>query len=346
MSALIPFEFDSSAQLPAYLQQFDLSQSEFLTGANASPPLISTAKGMFTAILDGQPVGAKQNTLTVVIVGESQVGRATGRVWYAGKYDPNAEAKSPDCFSNDGVSPDSTVKQRQADKCATCPQSIKGSGDLPGSVACRYTKTLAVVVLTAGWEVVWNLRLSSQALFAQVDRANNTMGLNALRTALSQKRLTAEMVAVELSFPEGSTGGVRFKPVGILPEDQMRAAWALARDPETRKQLAIVSDTPQVSGHAYEAPALPAYVAPPAAPAPAPVYAAPAPAPVYAAPPAPPAPPPAPVAPPAPVYAAPPAPPAPPPAPVAPPQPVAPAAPAPRATAINNLNNRLAAAFG
>jgi hypothetical protein len=356
MSNIIPFA-ENALAIPSYMSQFNLAESEFLKGGNVTPPLISTNKGMFTAILDGEQQGNRQHTLDVVIVGESPSGRATGRIWYAGAYDPNTSAKSPDCFSNDGKTPDASAPNKQCSNCAECPQNVKGSGQKPGTVDCRFTKTLAVVVPAAGFDTVWQLRVSAQGIFAAADPAAGVYGLNALRSLLVQKRLTAELILTRLSFPEGSTGGIRFQPIGLLAEQDAKQSWAIARDPETVKNLLI------------QAGAVPTGAAPQAQPqqvAPTPVQAAP-PAPVYTAPPAPVAPvyaaPPAPVytAPPAPVYA-PPVPQAPayapPPPPVAAPvyvqpveqehpqvmqQPVA--APVPSDNSVAKLNNRLNAAF-
>lgn len=353
MSNIIPFA-ESALAIPSYMSQFNLAESEFLKGGQVTPPLISTNKGMFTAILDGAQQGNRQHTLDVVIVGESPSGRATGRIWYAGKYDPNAEASAPDCFSNDGKTPDAGATKPQCSNCAECPKNIKGSGDMPGTVACRFTKTLAVVVPAAGFDTVWQLRVSAQGIFAAADPAAGVYGLNALRSLLVQKRLTAELILTRISFPEGSTGGIRFQPVGLLAEQDAKQSWAIARNPDTVKNLLIqsgvaptqaatapatlptlapVASAPLQAAPVYAEPA-PVQQAPVYAPPPAPVYAAPAPvqqAPAYA-------PPPPPVQA-APVYAP----------PVAQEHPQVmqqPAAvPAPPTSAINKLNNRLTAAF-
>jgi hypothetical protein len=49
-----------------------------------------------------------------------------GRAFYEGAYDPN-KVTMPICWSDDGITPDETVTEKQSPACKTCPKSVKGS---------------------------------------------------------------------------------------------------------------------------------------------------------------------------------------------------------------------------
>lgn len=70
-----------------------------------------------------------------------------GRAYYEGTYDP-AKAGAPVCWSDDGITPDATVKEPVHSKCEGCPMSIKGSRTNDNGkavVACSQHRMLAVV---------------------------------------------------------------------------------------------------------------------------------------------------------------------------------------------------------
>jgi hypothetical protein len=267
---------------------------------------ISTTAGMFQAMVGGQPLGIKQHELDVVILAQFPPGRATGRTFFEGIFDP-ANTAPPDCHSADGVAPSSNSLKPQSESCATCPQNAAGSGQTQGSRACRYNKTLAVAVPDYG-NKVFTIKLSAQGLFAKHDPATNAYGLNAFDVVLG-KTLPQE-VLVTLCSPEGATGGVRIRPKGMM---DFATASQYVQQSQTEEVKQAIEEEATVPGLAiskvqalppmqFGAPALQApvqaqgYALPPAQqpvayqPQPAPVAAAPvyaqpaAPAPVYYAP--------------------------------------------------------------
>lgn len=68
-----------------------------------------------------------------------------GRAYYPGTYNP-AQSAAPVCWSPDGKAPDPSSKEKQAELCASCPQSVKGSKLLDGKemVACGSHRMIAV----------------------------------------------------------------------------------------------------------------------------------------------------------------------------------------------------------
>ena len=75
--------------------------------------------------------------------------------FYLKAYNPNEDGQAPDCFSNDGITPDSSAPSKQSDSCATCPMNAWASGkDQNGNAtkgkACSDSKILAVFVPKVG----------------------------------------------------------------------------------------------------------------------------------------------------------------------------------------------------
>lgn len=84
-----------------------------------------------------------------------RVKREVQKSWYASKYNPNEEGRTPDCFSNDGVTPDPLAPSKQCETCANCQYNAYGSGkDQNGNPtngkACSDNKIAAVFVPKVG----------------------------------------------------------------------------------------------------------------------------------------------------------------------------------------------------
>lgn len=70
-----------------------------------------------------------------------------GRALYEGAYDP-AKPGTPSCWSDDGVTPNASVKEPQHAKCDGCPMAVKGSKVTENGkavTACSQHRMLAVV---------------------------------------------------------------------------------------------------------------------------------------------------------------------------------------------------------
>lgn len=83
-------------------------------------------------------------TVQVVVL---NLNPARSRTYYQGAYE-SGKNKSPDCWSSDGAKPDSDCKTPQAQTCASCPMSVKGSkitANQKEVTACATVKRLAVV---------------------------------------------------------------------------------------------------------------------------------------------------------------------------------------------------------
>ena len=219
------------AQLPAFASS-DID-SGLASLASSAPPRLSTKGGRISAIVDGAVVAGPFIEMDIIIVGVFPEGRATSRVYYAGKYTEGSN-DSPTCASARGDVPDAGVEVPQAATCATCPQNVKGSAD-NGGTACGYTKRLAVMLPTIP-EMVFELRVSARGLFekdaALVDGRSWT-GLNsyaatlyALARANPAIKMDMTKVITTISCPLGQTEGLRFSTKGWASAVDYNAAVA------------------------------------------------------------------------------------------------------------------------
>ena len=149
MANIVPFE---SGTLPAYMAGSGPVEN-ILGSAGTNFPVLSIKGKVFTLNRGGEKTlitkpgtdGEPAASLEVIILG---VGPKSGyaRTFYANGYVEGSTEK-PDCSSDDGLAPTADSKERQAVKCAICPQNAIGSGATqqnPKAKACKSSKLLAV----------------------------------------------------------------------------------------------------------------------------------------------------------------------------------------------------------
>lgn len=149
MSALIPAEFGAVSSRFANTQTND----ELSSGIQSSFGLVGYKgkvwsiryRGDETQLMRDDGDGPRGSIEVVVIKASSQV----SKIWYENGYVEGSNA-APDCFSNNGVTPEPTSAKKQCDNCATCPMNQWGSRVTPqgkAGKACADSKRLAVVPL-------------------------------------------------------------------------------------------------------------------------------------------------------------------------------------------------------
>jgi hypothetical protein len=124
---------------------------------------ISIRGGKFRQIINGEQVKvAKGDSMNLIVIDAAPV----ARTYYEGAYDPE-KVSPPTCWSADTTSPapDVAPDNKQASRCADCPQNIKGSGT-GNSRACRYSQRLAVVAEGA-MDEVYQLQLPATSIFGE-----------------------------------------------------------------------------------------------------------------------------------------------------------------------------------
>jgi len=99
--------------------------------------------------IDGRAIDdGPEPFLDVVIV---QCAEHPSKYWYEDAYDPNDDRKPPDCWSSNGVQPDSGAPKKQSEHCVGCKHNVWGSkkprddGRASRGKACTDHKRLVVV---------------------------------------------------------------------------------------------------------------------------------------------------------------------------------------------------------
>lgn len=152
MSNIIPFE---SGKVPAYLKSLNAADlnTDLTSHAGTGFPVISIKGKTFAVVRDGERTVLTKNldgeeipvpSIDVVII---KANKQNSKVFYIKGYQEGAENQKPDCFSNNGTSPDPSIEKPQAKSCAVCPHNQWGSkiGDNGGKgKACSDSVRLAV----------------------------------------------------------------------------------------------------------------------------------------------------------------------------------------------------------
>ena len=211
-------------EVPAFLQGAnglnDLTKA--LAGkAAGGGKRISIRGGVFRKIVGGEEVGKiTSRELNVIIVNAA---RGVSRIYYAGKYDPNAIVP-PTCVSNDGVHPDTKDEGKQSDLCATCAQNIAGSGN-GNSRACRYTRKIAVILEGDSTGDVYQLQLPSTSIFGKGE--GNIHPFESYIKYVAGNGRNINQIVTQISLDTDSdTPKLLFSPARHINEEE----WALASE--------------------------------------------------------------------------------------------------------------------
>jgi hypothetical protein len=272
MSNLVPVDVTIPAHLAARIGAPSVLAQSVMAGLGGGPsfPKISIKSSRFR-IKDGD-TETVLNTLEleVVIVGANP---RLSKTWYAAKWDPNAEASAPNCYSLDGVSPAADAEDPQNDLCASCPKNAWGSAVADNGQqlkACRDHKRLAVVAADDASGPVYLLEVTPAAL----------KGLNQYQRELTMRGIPAEVVKTKVTFDtDASFPKLKFGFGGFLDADTQAVVDGLFGTPEVLEVTGeATANAPAPAPAPKPQPVAPKPVAvvapPPPAPAPAPTPAA------------------------------------------------------------------------
>lgn len=240
MSELTLFAKGGNA-LPAHLRDLELDETtKALMGGGSgggAGKRISIRGGVFRMIVDGKEVAQNEDrSMNIVIVAANP---HVSRSFYAGDYEEGKNI-APDCWSNDGITPDTKVSEPQSDKCATCPQNIAGSAKQGTGRACRYSQRLAVMLENDLMGDVYQLTLPAQSIFGNVE--NGKMPLQAYAKFLGGHGLPITAVVTEMRFDTSSaTPKLTFKAMRPLEADELKNCQEQGRSAEAK---AAVAQTP------------------------------------------------------------------------------------------------------
>ena len=255
--------------LPDFLQTAGVSELTKQLAGRTGVKRIVPKNGIFRKVVGGEEMGKVKGNLDVVIVNASP---AVGRIFYAKQWSPDAEPTAPDCFSNDGQTPDAGSTNPQAARCDGCQQNIKGSG-MGNSKACRYSRRLAMVLEedfgTSLEGEVYQMNLASKSLFGD-SNADNAFTFENYAKYLANNGKSLDYVVTTISFNEDNDNqSVLFSPARFINKGEYAVTGPLTTKPEIQKLVVMTPYQADTAGKALPAPAK-AAAAPAAAEAPEP----------------------------------------------------------------------------
>jgi hypothetical protein len=226
--------FSKGGNVPAHLRNLELDETtKALMGGSGGGKRISIRGGVFRMMVDGKEIAQNEDrAMNIVIVAANS---HVSRTYYEGTYQ-EGQSIAPTCWSNDGITPDAKSEAPQSDKCATCPQNIKGSGQ-GESRACRYSQRLAVVLENDLRGDVFQLTLPSQSIFGAAE--SGKMPLQAYAKFLGSHGLPVTAVVTEMRFDTASaTPRLTFKAVRPLEADELATSQEKGKSAEAKAAIA------------------------------------------------------------------------------------------------------------
>lgn len=244
--------------LPDFLQTAGVSElTKQLAGrTTAGVKRIVPKNGIFRKTVGGEEMGKVKGNLNVIVVSASP---KVGRIFYAKQWTPEAEPSAPDCFSNNGQSPDASSASPQAERCDSCQQNIKGSGQ-GNSKACRYSRRIAVVLeedFGSSLEgEVYQMNLASKSLFGE-SVGDNTHPFESYTKYLANNGKSLDYVVTQLSFNEDNDNqSILFTPTRFINKGEYAVTSKVAAKPEVQKMVIMTPYQADVAGKPkLEAPA-------------------------------------------------------------------------------------------
>ena len=196
-------------------------------------PKISTRASRYRLVEDGVETAIGIN-LDVIIVGANP---NVSKVFYSKQFDGNLDVR-PDCFSNDGITPDKSIAEPVSASCTTCPHNVLGSKINPSgakSKMCADQRHLAVVPAADPTK--------PYALTIPVSAMKN---LREYFKELQNFGLIPEEVVTELGFDETvSFPKVTFKQKGFVGEKAIPKVDAIVQSDDVKEVVRLMPPRPR-----------------------------------------------------------------------------------------------------
>jgi hypothetical protein len=224
--------FEEGSSLPTVKRE-SRRMDRMSSGGGSTMRRIQLSNGRtFKRIVGGEQIGkAVPNQLDVIVVDWLA---EPSRKFYASAYDKDAKATLPDCWSNDGVTPEAGAKNKQAWSCAACPKNVKGSGQNGKGKACRYERRIAVLVAGDPSGDVYQIAIPGASLFS--DNDGSIYGFEGYKKFLFANDEALDTVVTRIIYDaEADTAKVGFKAIRHLTEVEAGFVDAAQDDPETER---------------------------------------------------------------------------------------------------------------
>jgi len=233
MSDMIPF---NASRVPDYIREAGQSEltKDLMQKMGGTNKRISIRGKVFRLVVNGEEVAKKKDGLDVVIV---NVAKDVSRTYYAGTYDPTADAAPPTCWSADSKNPHPSVENPQHSNCADCPMNIAGSGQ--GTTrACRFKRRIAVVLADDLGSGVHMLELPATSLFGKGDIAH--MPYEQYFKYVASQGHSIDRLVTRISFDDDAdTPKLFFTPIGFPSRESLPELVELGQSTEAKMAVTL-----------------------------------------------------------------------------------------------------------
>lgn len=237
----------TQAQLPAHLQGVVGQEvfDELAGGVSSGFPVISY-KGKVWSVRSGgenQPYldenGDPMPSMELVLLRSNE---RPSKTYYKGAYTEGDQAK-PDCWSSDGVKPDSSVPVKVNAMCETCPMNVWGSKTTEqgkSTKACQDVRRVAVTFLYQIEEVAAGTRQIGDVdvMLLRVPPASLNPLKDYAERVLKPKGIPYYVLATKVGFDvEAPYPKFTFKGLRFLNEDEFKVSAELRESDEAKRVL-------------------------------------------------------------------------------------------------------------
>jgi hypothetical protein len=196
----------------------------------------TNTNGTFKRIVKGEQIGkAIRGEFNAIIVAMLP---KVSRTFYAGKYDPDAKPTLPDCWSNDGVTPEMKAPNRQAANCASCKNNIDGSGENGKGKACRFQRRVALLLEGDVSGDVYQFNIPAKSLFGK--GSGNTHPFESYVRFLAANEESVDYVVTNIAYNlDADTMELQFTPVRPITDEEYELVVAAQADPATQRVIQL-----------------------------------------------------------------------------------------------------------
>ena len=206
-----------------------------LAATNNMRRIATNTNGTFKRMINGEQIGnAIRGEFNAIIVDALP---KVSRTFYAGKYDPNAKATLPDCWSNLGDKPEAAAANKQHSNCGDCPKNVKGSGD-NGGRACRFQRRIAILLANDPTGEVYQFNVPAKSLFGKGN--GNVHPFESYVKYLLGNGESPDTVVTNISYDlNADSMELLFTPMRGISDEEYELVVAAQADPETKKYVQL-----------------------------------------------------------------------------------------------------------
>ena len=226
--------FEERSSLPTVKRQSRLADK--IASGGSLRRIQTNTNGTFKRIVGGEQIGkAIPSEINVIIV---DMLKDVSRTYYAAEYDPQGTPTLPDCWSNDGRTPDAKAKNKQADACANCPMNIDGSGAKGRGKACRFSRRIAVLAEGDPTGEVYQLNIPAKSLFGKGN--DKVHPFESYCKYLRANGEAPDTVVTKVKYDtDADTMTLCFKAIRHLTQEEADMVDAAFADPETQRYIQL-----------------------------------------------------------------------------------------------------------